>query len=159
MRRGAGLGLIGGRGGGRRERRCRRLCRRWRGCLMWFGCVFLVGWLCMTRWFSCKFFVDAMYIIFYLERMEKTHASLLVPRYPPNPIDIEPATISAIPPKTTTLVSSNADKPAVRANGTVMPSERPMIASDTMRPLMILDPFCSVPLSTGCEPIDSRSCP
>jgi hypothetical protein len=41
-----------------------------------------------------------------------------------------PAINSARPPKMTTLVDPKADKPAVKAKGTVRPSERPMVASE-----------------------------
>jgi len=44
-----------------------------------------------------------------------------------------PAISSAQPPKITTRVSLKAESPAVRANGTVRPSERPIIASETVR--------------------------
>ena len=42
---------------------------------------------------------------------------------------IEPAISSARPPKITTLVLPRVDSPEVRANGTVRPSESPMVAS------------------------------
>ena len=44
-----------------------------------------------------------------------------------------PAMSSARPPKITIRVSPRADSPAVRAKGTVSPSERPMVASEMMR--------------------------
>ena len=58
--------------------------------------------------------------------------SLTAPRYPPSPIEMAPAINSAKPAKITVLVPS-VDKPAVRAKGTVRPSDRPMMASDIMR--------------------------
>lgn len=76
------------------------------------------------HWLGCSF------------RDQETHASLLAPTYPPNPIEMAPAANSANPPRTTTLVFPSADKPALKANGTVNPSDRPRIASDTMRGLM-----------------------
>ena len=42
------------------------------------------------------------------------------------PMDIAPAISSAMPPSTTSLDSPRDDKPAVSANGTVRPSERPI---------------------------------
>lgn len=42
------------------------------------------------------------------------------------PIDIAPAMSSATPPRTTSLDSPREDRPAVRAKGTVRPSERPI---------------------------------
>ncbi len=42
------------------------------------------------------------------------------------PIEIAPAMSSAMPPRTTSLDSPRDERPAVRANGTVRPSERPM---------------------------------
>ena len=58
------------------------------------------------------------------------------------PIDMAPAMSSAKPPRITTLLSPNPDRPAVRAKGTVNPSERPMIASEinlasTLKPLPV----------------------
>lgn len=44
-----------------------------------------------------------------------------------------PAMSSARPPKMTTRVLPRADRPAVRAKGTVRPSERPMVASEMTR--------------------------
>jgi len=40
-------------------------------------------------------------------------------------MEIAPAMSSANPPYTTTLVFPRAERPAVKANGTVKPSERP----------------------------------
>lgn len=51
-------------------------------------------------------------------------------------MEMAPAASSANPPRTTTLVFPSAERPALRANGTVKPSERPRIASDTIRGLM-----------------------
>jgi hypothetical protein len=51
-------------------------------------------------------------------------------------MEIAPAISSANPPYTTTLVSLSAESPAVRAKGTVKPSERPMMASEITRPLI-----------------------
>jgi hypothetical protein len=42
------------------------------------------------------------------------------------PIEIAPAMSSAMPPRMTSLDSPRDERPAVRANGTVRPSERPM---------------------------------
>jgi hypothetical protein len=64
---------------------------------------------------------------------KKTHASPLAPRYPPIPMEILPANISAIPANTTILVSPKAARPAVKANGTVRPSLNPSVTSDTVR--------------------------
>lgn len=69
-------------------------------------------------------------------RKEETYASLFAPTYPPSPMDIAPAANSANPPSTTTLVSPSAERPALRANGTVRPSDKPRMASETMRGLM-----------------------
>lgn len=66
----------------------------------------------------------------------RTHASLFAPTYPPSPMEIAPAANSARPPRTTTLVFPNAERPALSAKGTVRPSERPRIESETMRGLM-----------------------
>lgn len=66
-----------------------------------------------------------------------SYASLLAPMKPPSPIDIAPAISSARPPNTTSLVSPKEAKPAVRANGTVMPSDTPMMASDIIRGLIL----------------------
>ena len=51
-------------------------------------------------------------------------------------MDIAPAASSARPPRTTTLVFPNAERPALSAKGTVSPSERPKMASDTIRGLI-----------------------
>ena len=42
------------------------------------------------------------------------------------PIEIAPAMSSATPPRTTSLDFPSDERPAVRANGTVRPSERPI---------------------------------
>lgn len=65
-----------------------------------------------------------------------TYASLFAPTYPPSPIEMAPAASSASPPSTTTLVFPSADRPALSAKGTVRPSERPRMASETTRGLM-----------------------
>lgn len=67
------------------------------------------------------------------ERGGGTYASPRPASQPPRPIEMLPAINSAIPPYTTTLVSLNADKPAVSANGTVRPSERPIVKSESTR--------------------------
>lgn len=67
------------------------------------------------------------------ERAGRAYISLFAPRYPPRPMEMAPAISSARPPKMTTLVFPSAERPAVRANGTVRPSERPMVASDNTR--------------------------
>ena len=46
---------------------------------------------------------------------------------------IAPATSSASPPKTTTLASPRAERPAVSAKGTVRPSDSPIVKSDRSR--------------------------
>jgi hypothetical protein len=66
-----------------------------------------------------------------------TYASLLAPTYPPNPMEMAPAANSANPPRTTTFVFPNAERPALRAKGTVSPSERPRMASETIRGLIL----------------------
>ena len=48
-------------------------------------------------------------------------------RKPPMPIEMAPAISSAIPPSTTSLDSPSDERPAVRAKGTVRPSDRPMM--------------------------------
>jgi hypothetical protein len=48
-------------------------------------------------------------------------------RYPPRPIDMAPAHNSARPPVTTRLLEPSDERPAVRAKGTVRPSDRPMM--------------------------------
>ena len=65
----------------------------------------------------------------------KAYASLFAPMNPPNPIEMAPAINSARPPSTTRRALPRDDKPAVRAKGTVNPSERPMMASEIMRGL------------------------
>jgi len=47
-------------------------------------------------------------------------------RKPPIPMEMAPAMSSAMPPKTTNLDSPRDERPAVRAKGTVRPSERPI---------------------------------
>jgi len=42
-------------------------------------------------------------------------------------MEMAPAMSSAIPPRTTSFESPREERPAVRANGTVSPSERPMM--------------------------------
>lgn len=76
---------------------------------------------------------------------KKTYASLLAPTYPPSPIEIAPAASSARPPRTTTLVLPNADRPALKAKGTVKPSDSPRMASDTMRGLIRERPLTLLP--------------
>jgi hypothetical protein len=66
-----------------------------------------------------------------------TYASLLAPTYPPNPMEMAPAASSASPPRTTTFVFPKAERPALRAKGTVSPSERPRMASETIRGLIL----------------------
>jgi hypothetical protein len=44
----------------------------------------------------------------------------------PHPIEMAPAISSATPPRITTLEFPSPARPAVRANGTVKPSDRPM---------------------------------
>ena len=61
------------------------------------------------------------------------YASPLAANQPPNPMEIAPAINSARPPKMTILLLPRADSPAVRAKGTVRPSERPIVASDITR--------------------------
>lgn len=56
---------------------------------------------------------------------------------PPKPIDMAPATNSAKPANMTILVVPSDAKPAVRANGTVMPSDIPIIASEIIRGLSL----------------------
>lgn len=68
-----------------------------------------------------------------MTRTIKTHASPLAPKYPPIPMEILPAKISAMPANTTILVSPKAARPAVKANGTVKPSLNPSVASETVR--------------------------
>lgn len=65
------------------------------------------------------------------------YASLFAPMNPPKPIDMAPATSSAKPAYMTILVVPSEAKPAVRANGTVIPSDMPMIASDIIRGLSL----------------------
>jgi hypothetical protein len=63
----------------------------------------------------------------------ETNASPRPASQPPRPMLILPAMSSAHPPKMTTRVSLNADSPAVSANGTVSPSDNPMMASEIVR--------------------------
>lgn len=65
--------------------------------------------------------------------VQGTNDSLFAPTYPPRPIEMAPAVNSASPPRTTTLVSPSADRPALRAKGTVKPSDSPRMASDMIR--------------------------
>lgn len=51
-------------------------------------------------------------------------------------MEMAPAASSASPPRTTTFVFPSAERPALSAKGTVSPSERPRMASDTMRGLI-----------------------
>ena len=53
-------------------------------------------------------------------------------------IDMAPAINSASPPYTTTLEDPNADRPAVSANGTVKPSDNPIVASEMRRFVNVL---------------------
>ncbi|KIW31909.1 hypothetical protein, variant [Cladophialophora immunda] len=85
-----------------------------------------------------------------------TYLSLLAPTYPPSPIDIAPAISSASPPRITTLVSPRAVRPAVRANGTVSPSESPRIASETTRALMRKSQSGQNHLRRRCELLSER---
>jgi hypothetical protein len=48
-------------------------------------------------------------------------------------MEMVPATSSDSPPYITTLVVPRADRPAVRANGTVRPSEKPIVAAEMRR--------------------------
>jgi hypothetical protein len=68
-----------------------------------------------------------------ITRSTESYASPLAPKYPPIPIEILPAKISAIPANTTIFVSPRAARPAVKANGTVKPSLNPSVASETVR--------------------------
>jgi len=77
---------------------------------------------------------------------KKTNISDLAPKYPPKPIDIAPAINSARPPKITTRVFPSAERPAVSANGTVKPSERPIVASEMTRALIWNPTFSELPL-------------
>jgi len=82
----------------------------------------------------------------------KAYASLLAPMKPPKPIEMAPAINSAKPPRVTSRALPNADNPAVRAKGTVNPSERPMMASEIMRGVGLNRDcvgFCSSPLMRG----------
>ena len=56
----------------------------------------------------------------------------------PSPMDMAPAINSASPPYTTTLEDPNADRPAVSANGTVKPSDNPIVASEMRRFVNVL---------------------
>lgn len=68
--------------------------------------------------------------------MWTTYASLFAPTYPPSPMEMAPAASSASPPSTTTFVFPSAERPALSAKGTVSPSERPRMASETIRGLI-----------------------
>lgn len=57
-------------------------------------------------------------------------------RYPPRPIEIAPAHNSARPPVTTSLELPRPESPAVRAKGTVNPSDRPTILNLSVHYLM-----------------------
>lgn len=89
-----------------------------------------------------------------------THASLLAPTYPPSPIEIAPATSSARLPRTTILLSPNADRPALSANGTVKPSERPRIASEMTRGFIRddsgSDSFCDSACSRSRQHVEAH---
>jgi hypothetical protein len=102
---------------------------------------------------------------------EGLYASPLAANQPPNPMEIAPAINSARPPKMTILLLPRADSPAVRAKGTVRPSERPIVASDMTRgsiELCELDGACtdefdangSTPVSIlSRKYVDSDECP
>lgn len=117
----------------RMEWRSRRWFRWWKRGWRRFGAGFLLMLrsmiLCERNQVSLK---QTKWFFFF--EGEDTHSSLFAPRYPPSPMEIAPAISSANPPNTTTLVSPSADNPAVRANGTVIPSDKPIMASDTVRP-------------------------
>lgn len=89
------------------------------------------------------------------------YASLFAPMNPPKPIDMAPATSSAKPAYMTILVVPSDAKPAVSANGTVIPSDIPIMASEIIRGLslnfrrMSLSLFPKVDGSDGVW--DSRS--
>ena len=51
---------------------------------------------------------------------------------------------SARPPYITTFVSPNVDKPAVRAKGTVRPSDSPIVASAIVRGLTFVVEVCDL---------------
>ncbi len=70
-------------------------------------------------------------------REGETYSSLLVPMKPPRPMEMAPAMSSARPPRTTRRVSPSEERPAVRAKGTVRPSERPRMASEIIRASML----------------------
>jgi hypothetical protein len=125
-----------------------------------------------------------------LNTQEKTtYASLFAPRYPPSPMEIAPAMSSANPPYMTTLVFPKADRPAVRAKGTVRPSDNPIVASEitrasTLKPFLefafsvlesilcdsislfseSIEAVCCTPVadcavSSGIDRLEDRSCP
>ena len=77
--------------------------------------------------------VSGRYLSFFErhEHLRQPSASLRAARYPPNPIEIDPATISASPAVTTMAVVALdvPERPAANANGTVKPSDIPMITS------------------------------
>ena len=51
---------------------------------------------------------------------------------------------SARPPYITTFVSPSVDRPAVRANGTVKPSDSPIVASAMVRGLTLIVDVCDL---------------
>lgn len=112
-------------------------------------------------------------------RHRVAYCSLFAPRYPPRPIEMAPAVSSARPAKITTLsrcqlysaspkagvstylVLPSADRPAVNAKGTVNPSLRPMMASETTRGSTLLlcafSPVASSSVLPSEEAWDSMS--
>lgn len=90
------------------------------------------GWKLEFSWLLGCFRRIHWSIVSYCHNVsgEETHASPRPANHPPNPIDMLPAINSAIPPYKTTFVSLNADSPAVRAKGTVNPSDKPIVRSD-----------------------------
>lgn len=69
-----------------------------------------------------------MCLLAYVERRWRDiYTSPFAPRYPPIPMLMVPATSSDSPPKMTTRGRPSADSPAVTANGTVSPSENPIV--------------------------------
>ena len=83
-----------------------------------------------------------------------TYASHLAPTYPPKPMEIAPAVNSANPPRMTTLVLPRADRLDARAKGTVRPSLRPKIASDTILGFILEEELL---LFVLCDETDSFS--
>ena len=65
-------------------------------------------------------------------------------------MEMAPAISSAKPPRTTSRAFPREDRPAVRAKGTVIPSERPMMASEIIRALGLKRP----PLASGSLSVD-----